>query len=172
MWHGWCVGGCGLTQSLRKLTNYKWFVIWFKRGETNKDHASGFRLFLFFIQISRLSWSHNQCAMSLGKNKVATYHIYTHTDTKTPGLHLLFTVHCVNAVPSEAASQQQDVVVRHVLAQQHPLPMSLINSSAVSLSSCPSNRGIRTHTRAHIDTLAQQHHHLLMWHITTVSYSA
>jgi len=67
-------------------------------------------------------------------------------------LHLLFTVHCVNTVPSEAASQQQDVVVRRVLAQQHPLPMSLINSSVVSLSSCPSNRGVHTHTHTHCST--------------------
>lgn len=80
----------------------------------------------------RMKWPHTTCTRM-------------HTK-KTPGLHLLFTVHCVNTGPSEAASQQQDVVVRHVLAQQHPLPMSLINSTAVSLSSCPSNRGTHTHT--------------------------
>lgn len=80
---------------------------------------------------------------------------YTHTSTyrhvrteQTPGLHLLFTVHRVNTVPSETASQQQDVVVRHVLAQQHPLPMSLINSLAVLLSSCPSNRSTCTSATA------------------------
>lgn len=62
------------------------------------------------------------------------------------GQRLLFTVHRVNTGLSETTSQQQDVVVRHVLAQQHPLPTSLINSPAVTLSSCPSNRNTHTHT--------------------------
>lgn len=102
---------------------------------------------LSFQRLASLSKLCNQCKESRRSKEVATYHTHRHMHTKkTPGLHLLFTVHRVNTAPSEAASQQQDVVVRHVLAQKHPLPMSLINSPAVSLSSCPSNRGTHTHT--------------------------